>query len=87
VSAAVGETDEGPRSAAPDICPATGKRRYASKAKAFTVAKWTSTSNRRRAKTQAHRVPCHAYRCEHCQGFHVGHLSREAGATKLDVRR
>ena len=58
-----------------DRCDATGKRRYATKAKAFLVSKWTTASNRKRNKGNRHQ--CHAYRCPFCDGFHVGHVSFE----------
>lgn len=61
--------------AAAETCHETGKLRYATHAHAFVIAKRTSRSNKLRTKQPPKGSQCHAYRCEFCTGFHVGHAS------------
>ena len=52
-----------------EVCEATGKLKYRSKAKATVHCNRIGKRNR----THGDRYPVHVYPCAECDGFHVGH--------------
>lgn len=65
-----------------DTCPATGKRVYVTKARAYVFAKKVSRKNRKAGDPH----PVHVFRCGSCGHYHIGHdpgwLKRRRNAQK-----
>ena len=55
---------------APDVCPRSGKVRYATRTRAFEVK---IRLTRRRPANGIKAAPCEVYRCLMCDAFHIGH--------------
>lgn len=53
-----------------DLCEATGKRIYITAAKAYVYANRIQCKNRRNGDRHA----VHAFRCSHCEHWHIGHM-------------
>jgi hypothetical protein len=53
-----------------DTCDATGKRIYIGASKAHVYAQRIQVKNKRNGDRHA----VHAFRCEHCDHWHVGHM-------------
>ena len=59
-----------------DVCPATGKRIYITREKAFIYA----GALKRKNHAKGDRHPVHAFRCEDgCGHWHIGHVTTRVG--------